>query len=224
MTDRQEYILKMVIDHFIETAEPVGSTFLVEQKGLEVSGATVRNEMRELEILGYLTHRHTSAGRIPTEMGYQYYVAHLMEESVIDENLKEVVQNILKTNQIDTHKNLAKIFSSWTGTAAIIGIGKTGFYYTGLANIFSQPEFQDSAATLNISRLFDQCEVSIPEMMEQLEEDIVHLFIGSQNPLGAFCGAVAMKINNDPWLLIGPMRMNYSKCIASIQYVKEMLK
>lgn len=224
MTDRQELILKTIIDHFIETAEPVGSRFLVEEKGLNVSGATIRNEMRELEMRGFLTHRHTSSGRVPTQQGYQYYVEHLMDEYELEEEVKIAVNQVIAQEQIITNKNFAKLFSLWSGTATILGVGTTGFYYTGLANLFSQPEFSDSAKTLDMSRLFDQCELRIPEMSEQLQDNAVHVFIGSQNPLGAVCGTVTTLINGEPWLFIGPMRMNYAKCIAAITYIKEISK
>lgn len=223
MTDRQEYILKTIVDHFITSVEPVGSRLLVEEKGMNVSGATVRNEMRELEDLGYLTHPHTSAGRIPTEQGYQYYVEHLMDEYMLKGEVKDTIQQVMNDETVSTNKKLAQLGSSWAGVAAILGIGTTGYYYTGLANLFSQPEFQDSAKTLDMSRLFDQCEMRIPEMMHKLEDDTVHVFIGSQNPLGTVCGTVTLLINEEPWLFIGPMRMNYAKCIAMANHLKSQL-
>ena len=66
------------LENYLETAEPVGSSFLVEAEGLELSGATIRNEMRDLEEQGFLTHPHTSAGRIPTELGYKYYIKNII--------------------------------------------------------------------------------------------------------------------------------------------------
>src|SRR3972149_578948 len=79
LTDRQEKILAFVVKEYIETAIPVGSETL-RRRGLSVSSATIRNELAELEEAGYLTHPHTSAGRVPTEKGYRYFVESLMEE------------------------------------------------------------------------------------------------------------------------------------------------
>ena len=79
LTDRQEKILAFVVKEYIETAIPVGSETL-RRRGLSVSSATIRNELAELEEEGYLTHPHTSAGRVPTERGYRYFVESLMEE------------------------------------------------------------------------------------------------------------------------------------------------
>lgn len=78
LTPRQQKILALVVRNYVETAQPVSSRAVAEQSGLGVSPATVRNEMARLEELGYLTHPHTSAGRVPTEQGYRYYVQQLM--------------------------------------------------------------------------------------------------------------------------------------------------
>ena len=73
MTERKIKLLKLIIENYIKTAEPIGSKFLANSGDLDVSAPTVRNEMRELESEGFLTHPHTSAGRIPTEEGYRFY-------------------------------------------------------------------------------------------------------------------------------------------------------
>ena len=76
--DRQRELLRAVIREYIETAEPVASAALVRRYGLGVSSATVRNELAALEELGLLTHPHTSAGRVPTDLGYRYFIESLM--------------------------------------------------------------------------------------------------------------------------------------------------
>lgn len=81
LTTRQQAILGLVVREYIATAVPVSSRSIIEQYGLGVSSATVRNEMAYLEELGYLTHPHTSAGRVPTEKGYRYFVQQLMGET-----------------------------------------------------------------------------------------------------------------------------------------------
>jgi heat-inducible transcriptional repressor len=80
LTDRERKILAFVVREYVESAQPVGSETLVRKCGLRVSSATIRNELATLEELGYLTHPHTSAGRVPTEKGYRYFVESLMEE------------------------------------------------------------------------------------------------------------------------------------------------
>lgn len=81
LTERRQLILKLVVQEFIESASPVASDTLVRKYKLRVSPATVRNELAALEDLGYLTHLHTSAGRIPTDAGYRFFVENLMDRT-----------------------------------------------------------------------------------------------------------------------------------------------
>src|SRR5438876_9351351 len=74
LTDRQRSLLRGVVEEHIATGQPVGSRTLVERTGLRVSSSTVRAELAELEALGLLTHPHTSAGRVPTEAAYRFFV------------------------------------------------------------------------------------------------------------------------------------------------------
>jgi len=78
LTQRKKDILKYLIENFIENAEPVSSQTIAESSNLGISPATIRKEMNELEELGYLTHPHISAGRIPTDLGYRYYVDNIV--------------------------------------------------------------------------------------------------------------------------------------------------
>lgn len=93
LTPRQETILELIIREFVSTAEPVGSRKLVETYGLDVSPATVRNEMKRLEQLGYLTHPHTSAGRVPTHLGYRYFVQHLLPEANLPTTVRRTIRH-----------------------------------------------------------------------------------------------------------------------------------
>ena len=79
LSERKRDLLRRVVEEYVATGEPVGSKTLVERSGLAVSASTVRNELAELESLGLLTHPHTSAGRIPTEAGYRFYAAFVLE-------------------------------------------------------------------------------------------------------------------------------------------------
>jgi heat-inducible transcriptional repressor len=81
LTDRRQAVLGLVVRQYIATATPIGSKAIVEQYGLGISSATIRSEMAYLEEQGYLTHPHTSAGRVPTEKGYRYFVERLMGEA-----------------------------------------------------------------------------------------------------------------------------------------------
>lgn len=91
LTERQKLILALVIRDHIESAQPVGSRRLVEHYGLDISPATVRNEMAALTEAGYLRQLHTSAGRIPTEEGYRYFVRQLMGHTDLPANTKRMI-------------------------------------------------------------------------------------------------------------------------------------
>ena len=80
LTDRQRQVLRIVIEEYVETAQPVGSAALAAHAELRVSPATIRNDLAALEKLGLLTHPHTSAGRVPTELGFRFFVRHLPAE------------------------------------------------------------------------------------------------------------------------------------------------
>ena len=111
LDDRKKKILQAVIDEYINTAEPVSSSTLVEKYGLNYSSATVRNELAELEKGGYLDKTHTSSGRIPSEKGYRFYVDELINEEDISLEEIKYIQNKLdeKVNEIE---DLTKIASS----------------------------------------------------------------------------------------------------------------
>lgn len=93
LTDRQEYILGLMVRSYIETGSPVGSQTLVEDYGLQVSSATVRNELSVLDDLGYLQQLHTSAGRIPTEKGYRYFVQRLVGEFELPLDERQMIRH-----------------------------------------------------------------------------------------------------------------------------------
>lgn len=83
LTDRQRQVLRIVIHEYVQTAQPVGSASIVAHYELGVSPATIRNDLAALEKLGLLTHPHTSAGRIPTDLGFRYFVRHLLAEPAL---------------------------------------------------------------------------------------------------------------------------------------------
>lgn len=95
---RKSQILKAVVDDYIDTAEPVGSKSLVSKFSLNVSSATVRNEMAELEEMGYLEQPHTSAGRIPSDKGYRAYVDNMLRVSEIPPEEAESMRSYLREN------------------------------------------------------------------------------------------------------------------------------
>ncbi|HTX18536.1 MAG TPA: heat-inducible transcriptional repressor HrcA [Bacteroidota bacterium] len=92
LNERERTILRSIIYNFIQTATPVGSRYISRSEGLGLSAATVRNVMSDLEYLGYIDHPHTSAGRVPTDKGYRFYVDSLMELEDLSERQQSEIQ------------------------------------------------------------------------------------------------------------------------------------
>src|SRR5690625_3682941 len=94
LTKRQLLILQAIIDDFIETAHPVGSRAISKKEGISFSAATIRNEMADLEEMGFLEKTHSSSGRIPSEKGYRYYVDHVIVPSVQQKDVNLIQHTI----------------------------------------------------------------------------------------------------------------------------------
>lgn len=93
MNERKQKVLLAIIQDYIETAEPVGSRTIAKKFNLGVSPATIRNEMADLEELGYIEQPHTSAGRVPSEQGYRYYVDYLMKDYYLTEEEEKLIRS-----------------------------------------------------------------------------------------------------------------------------------
>lgn len=108
LSDRKKLILKALVDAHIENGDPVGSRYLTESTKLGISSATIRNEMAELEEMGYLCHPHTSAGRVPTELGYRFYVDALMQAYDLKANEVRALNDMLSDRVAELDKILDK--------------------------------------------------------------------------------------------------------------------
>lgn len=120
LDDRKIKILHAIIQNYLETGEPVGSRTISKYTDLKLSSATIRNEMADLEEMGYIVQPHTSAGRIPSDLGYRLYVDSMMAEKDREiEELKEVI--IERDNKVDkVLKNVAKLLANNTNYATMI--------------------------------------------------------------------------------------------------------
>ena len=118
--DRKAIILKAIIKNYMETGEPVGSRTISKLPELNLSSATIRNEMSDLEDMGYILQPHTSAGRIPSDKGYRFYVDEILREKEIEtEAFKDLM--FKKVDRLETLlKHLAKIIARDTNYAAMI--------------------------------------------------------------------------------------------------------
>ncbi len=136
ISERQLRILEAIISDFITTAQPVGSRTISKKYPLGISSATIRNEMADLEELGYLMQPHTSAGRIPSDLGYRLYVDAMLNEHTIGIEEKETIQSLLLSRVIEANDiahQVAKILSEFTQMVAVVSIPK--FNKCKLANL-----------------------------------------------------------------------------------------
>ena len=120
LDERKKKILQAVIRNYLETGEPVGSRTISKYTDLNLSSATIRNEMSDLEELGYIIQPHTSAGRIPTDQAYRLYVDSMMEEK--DREIGELKEMLLEAeNKVDkVLKNVAKVLATNTNYATVV--------------------------------------------------------------------------------------------------------
>lgn len=123
LDERKQRILQAVVQDYISSAEPVGSRTLARKYDLGVSPATIRNEMADLEMLGYLEHIHTSSGRIPSSKGYRLYVDSLLPVQTMTEAEKTMIEQWYKTrvNQLDqVFQETAKLISKLTKNVSLV--------------------------------------------------------------------------------------------------------
>lgn len=188
MTTRQQKILNAIVEQYAEVASPVGSTLLA--KLFDVSSATIRAEMAELEHLGYITQPHTSAGRVPTDKGYRFYVNNLVETNDTEPILERRAEKALAArvqhagapermirNAVDTLVEL-------THNLGLATIGNQ-LYISGLSNLFGQPEFIDGTQVQQVASLLDNLE---PWLREAAPNKPLSVYIGSENPIGRTAG------------------------------------
>ena len=128
LNDRKLKILQAVVADFINSAEPIGSRTLSKREDIDVSPATIRNEMSDLEEMGYLTHPHTSAGRVPSDKAYRLYVDELMSQSELSDADKEVIKEKLEEGSEELDKTLehaSKVLSEMTNLVSFAVTPKT---------------------------------------------------------------------------------------------------
>ena len=123
LTERQLLILKAIVDDYIANAEPVGSRSVSKRKDIEYSPATIRNEMSDLEELGFLEKPHSSAGRIPSQKGYRYYVDHLLSPTALTKDDITGIQSVFRDRFSEIEQVIqqsAKILSGLTSYTSIV--------------------------------------------------------------------------------------------------------
>ena len=235
MQSRQELILSLVVKEYVDLAIPVSSSLLAEKYNLDLSPATIRTEMLELENEGYLYQPHTSAGRIPTDKGFRYFVDELMQEKELtkrEQNSLEVEILKLKTQNKMLARTTAKLLSAMSGNLAVSRVvDSDDFYKSGIQKLLSQPEFSNLDSVSKIAEVIDYLDESLDGLSKELRnKSEIEVFIGKENPISSIseCSMVVSKYNmknGEEGLLaiIGPKRMKYSRNVSLIDYLKKLL-
>lgn len=228
---RQEAILKCIVDEYIRHAEPVGSKRVAETYG-QVSPATIRNDMAALEDAGYIAQPHTSAGRVPTEKAYVYYLKHFVEgrdalgreAAKPDRRVRDALRDVEGEDDV---RSLARTLVDLSGEMALVAVDPRRSYYAGVANLFDKPDFGELSIVRELSRFLDRFDEVVGEVFDRVASE-PQVLIGSGNPFGKDMSAVMVKCrlpNGQIAILglIGPMRMDYEKNIGLMGDVRDIL-
>jgi len=221
MTKRQMQILTAIIEEYAEVAVPVGSTLLA--KVFQVSSATIRAEMAELERLGFIRQPHTSAGRIPTDKGYRYYVNNITEtgDSQPERRGERALTARLQDGGLPERaiRNAVDTLVELTHNLGLATIGNQ-LYISGLGNLFGQPEFIGGHQVQQVANLLDNLE---PWLREAAPNQPLSVYIGTENPIGRSAD-VSLIISRfrSPFSdhsyigVLGPTRQNYRDVMSLV--------
>lgn len=234
MNTRQRQVLSAIVELYTKTAIPVGSQALLEHFQFPVSSATLRNDMVELETQGYLYQPHTSAGRIPTDTGYRFYVEEMMgDEDLSREDQRRLQKELLimKAKQARTGRSTARLLSALSGNLAVSGlIDKEEFYDFGMKELMEKPEFQEIDELCRLVETLDSLDEKLDGIMLKLKDGETHIFIGDENPIKEIsnCSMVVAPYKDKDGeqgvlAIIGPKRMDYAKSKSLIEYMRRML-
>lgn len=232
MTDRQRQILAAIIEQHAEIAAPVGSVMLAKLFG--VSSATIRSEMAKLEEMGLIVQPHTSAGRVPTDAGYRYYVNSLNEVQAEQPQLPDRSARAIEA-RVSTHGDRAdrairSAVDSLVELTHNLGIATIGdeLYLSGMGNLFSQPEFMQGEHAQQVARLLDNLE---PWLREAKPNEPLNVYIGSENPIGKASGATLIiskfrsPYSDNSYIgVLGSTRQSYAKVMRLVRHTGAMLE
>ncbi|HET9174443.1 MAG TPA: transcriptional regulator [Candidatus Saccharimonadales bacterium] len=228
MTERQKQILSSIVEQYAEVASPVGSSLLA--KLFHVSSATIRAEMAELERLGFIAQPHTSAGRVPTDKGYRFYVNALSET---EQELPERREKALATRVQHAGtpermiRNAVDMLVESTHNLGLATIGNQ-LYMSGLSNLFGQPEFMNGQQVHQVATLLDNLE---PWLREAAPNQPLSVYIGQENPVGRSAGVTLVisrfrsPFSDRSYIgTLGPTRQQYRDVIHLVRRAGQELE
>ncbi|MCD4781048.1 MAG: hypothetical protein K8S27_10960 [Candidatus Omnitrophica bacterium] len=232
---RKDRVLSLAIDEYIITITPVSSSLLAQQYFPELSSATIRNILAELEQEGFLTHPHTSAGRVPTQKGYRYYVDNLMKEIKLLEDEKQHIKKAYHAETLELEyllETTSQIMSHTTHYTSIISVDGWGnkFFCKGTDLIVDYPEYQSLQKIKAILQALEEKE----HLLEVINQDLKHkigIYIGHEITCSQInnCSLVvsSFETRHGPtgrMAILGPTRMDYKRVVSTIGYFSQLIK
>jgi len=198
-------------------------------QAFDYSPATIRSEMATLEELGFITHPHTSAGRIPTDKGYRHYVNNLnmaTRDSRLDRALATRIKSAGEISR--AIRTAADSLAEVTHNVGLASLPDR-LYFTGLASLFGQPEFYgQNAAAYEAARLIDSLE---EWLSEAALTDTLSVFIGRENPIGKSSGMslivarFSTPYSDNSYIgVVGPTRQSYGQVVGLVDYTRQLLE
>jgi transcriptional regulator of heat shock response len=227
---REAEILAIIIRHYVDTAEPVSSRFV--SKRLNLSSATIRNVMADLEELGYITHPYTSAGRIPTDKGYRVYIDSLMHirklndhtARAIEEEYTEAIRSLEDVLERTSH--LISSLTNYVGISLFPQRDKV--YLDGASHIIEQPEFKDFKRLHSFLQYLEKKTEIINLLKSDIEDCRLTVRIGKENKASDLneCSVVSRGYRvkgkkSGGVCVIGPKRMVYEKVIPTVEFLAD---
>ena len=232
--ERKDIVLGYVVEQYIKNLNPVGSAFLARACHLDWSSATIRNILAELEEDRYLTHPHTSAGRIPTHRGYRYYVDYLMHEIQLLEKEKKRIHQEYRQDVHELEKLVEKtsqVVSEVTQYTSIISVDGWGnkIVCRGINYVVGYPELQDVRKIQNLLKALEEKE----QILQAINRDLRHkteIYIGQEISCKNIEGcslAVSRyrtkKGSSGRIAVLGPTSMNYEHVVSALDYITELI-
>lgn len=229
---RRKDILAAAIELYLESVQPISSDILRKKRKMSLSSASVRNVFSELEEVGFLTHPHTSAGRIPTDEGYRYYVNVLMKKKRLSNEEISFIDKIyeLKIMELgDLMSETPRIMSDFTHYASILSFGGDDVQFRGIRYILEHPEFSDVHRAYMVLEAIEEKE-SLIDLINRNFSDQTTVYIGKESlcPQMEYCSVVVSRCKgrnkkDGRIALIGPKRMAYDKVIPLMDYISEVV-
>jgi len=238
MTARQHEVLNAVIETHIETALPVGSANLKERCHMRYSAATVRNEMVFLEEAGFLTHPHTSSGRIPTDLGYRYYVDKCMQATEVRPSRADDLADISLGIEEPEHlaEEASRLLAAILRETSLVVVSRSvadniRVYLQGSSHIMNKPEFQDINKVRSLFQVFEEKLKLVEIFLSGVEEEEnLSVRIGQENTAEPFhkCAIISSPyymhgVNSGRIAIVGPTRMQYDIAIPLVSRMAEMI-